>query len=44
MLIPAFPIGKSGFYANLGFKEVAPHIMMANGTVEGVSSAAFSYA
>ncbi|KAJ9117727.1 hypothetical protein QFC20_000005 [Naganishia adeliensis] len=28
--------GKSRFYAKLGFEEVAPHIMLADGTVEGL--------
>jgi hypothetical protein len=37
MLISRTSIGKSAFWTKFGFVEVAPHIMLANGTVEGVS-------
>jgi GNAT superfamily N-acetyltransferase len=30
--------GKPSFYAKVGFKEVSPPVMLANGTIEGVSA------
>jgi hypothetical protein len=38
VLIRPCRLGKPGFYEKFGFKEVGKPVMLAEGTVEGVSS------